>query len=38
MAHLFFLRLAKYAFVFTVVCLAVKALILGLAAAGVPLP
>ena len=38
MAHLFFLRLAKYALIAAVVCLAAKAVLLGLAAAGVPLP
>lgn len=34
----FFLQLALYAAVFTVVCLTLKAILLGLAAAGVPLP
>jgi hypothetical protein len=38
MTYVFFLRLAKYALIMAVVCLAAKAVILGLAAAGVLLP
>jgi len=34
----FCLQAARYAFIMTVVCLAAKAVILGLAAAGVPTP
>jgi hypothetical protein len=36
--YVFFLRLAKYALIMAIVCLAAKAIILGLAAAGVPTP
>ncbi len=38
MTYLFFLQLAKVALIVAVVALAAKAIILGLAAAGVPLP
>lgn len=38
MTRQFCLQAAKYAFVMAIVCLAAKAILLGLAAAGVPLP